>query len=237
MRDMPTRETSGTRTDLFELRGTYTDQTARFLLLEFQHLENSFLTNEEGGEKRVNMFFALIAAATAAVGLAAGAEGARLPWIVLPASLALLAFGLLTLRRLMGRNIHTTELLNALRRIRGAFLWKHPEALRAIPFKPPEHPEVRQRDGWGPGKAGFVEVVAAANCILAAAGAVAGVLVVYPGRAWILPGSVALAILFASWLCQLAWVKRVYRKQREKLRREEEAALRWWHEALGPRDG
>jgi hypothetical protein len=47
------------------------DRSATLLMAEYEHLGASLLSNEETGEKRVDVFLTLIAAVTVAMGLAA----------------------------------------------------------------------------------------------------------------------------------------------------------------------
>jgi hypothetical protein len=226
----------GSSTDLEDMRGGFTPETADFLKIEFQQLHNAFLSNEEGGERRVNIYFALIAAITAALGLVGSTLWTRtqFPVVLLVTAVIMLLFGLVTLRRLMGRNLHTTELINSLRRIRGAFLWAHPEALPVLPFVPAGDASLRDREGWGIGKAGFVEIIAFTNCIVVsvATGAALWLLEVdhESGLFLVVLGSISLAIM--TWFAQLAWIKQVYRDIQQKDQTKRKEALDWWEARL-----
>ncbi len=221
--------------DLLDLRSAFNASTEEFLALEHKHLSTSLLLNEERGEKRVNVFFALIAAVTAALGLNASLwQVANPAWIVLVASGVFLIYGLVTLRRLVNRNLHTTELLNGLRRIRAAFLWTYPDALEAVPFVPSEKPVLRERDGWGLEKAGFVEIVVITNCLLVGTSAgsilyVAGP----PAPSRILTAAVAgLVSAAAAWFLQIRWIRTTYARNQAEDQEKRRDALRWWYEAL-----
>jgi hypothetical protein len=191
-----------------------------FLLAEYEHLGASLLTNEDAGEKRVGVFLALIAAVTEAIGL--GAERLRvdassLGWVVLISCVVLLLYGVTTLRRIMRRNVVTTTYLNGLRRIRAAFIWRYPKLIHVLTFLPGEQPEVRERrPWWGIGSAGFLEVVATTNSLLAACAVSAAIWLMEYGLPVIALAAPATVVL--TWLVQMRWSTWTY----DKLRVEEE---------------
>jgi hypothetical protein len=226
--------------DLRELPSHLEDPQIKLLMADYEHLTKSFHMNEEMGERRVNVFFGLIGAFTAALGLASDwfATDADLAGAAAVASFALLAFGVVTLRRLMERNLVTTSYLNGLRRIRAFFVWQEPELANVLPFVPRTTPHVRRRgtkrnrDGkkgeerwWGLGKAGYLESAAAANCFLAAAGVGAPLSQQTAVWWWLTLAAVAAA---ATWLAQMSWARATYKSGTDKESIERREALEWW---------
>jgi len=102
------------------------DQSVKFLLAEHQYLGDCFWRNEEIGERRVNFFITLVTAVIAAlVALATSEEGnleeAEVYLITVFALLALLSFGIVTLLRMIHRNIVTDGYKRAMEMIEAAF--------------------------------------------------------------------------------------------------------------------
>ena len=142
-----------------------------FLLAEYVHMSESFLRNEESGEKRAAFFVTLVGAAGGILGFVFG-EKAQMPLdrlFVAAAVVAavLLCFGFLTVRRLIQRNVETDRIIFALRTLRRLFLTKTeakevPNAFYA-PYKKPELREVK----WNSiGKGGWLHTVAFVNALL-----------------------------------------------------------------------
>ena len=104
--------------------------TGAFLRAEYQHLANSFWRNEEAGEKRVTFFITLVTAVIAALVTLAKSENGLLYKICGEngiygiagyALLALLLFGITTLRRMIKRNQVTDEYKRVMDMIRSRF--------------------------------------------------------------------------------------------------------------------
>ena len=142
-----------------------------FLLAEYQHMCESFLRNEESGEKRAAFFVTLVGGAGGILGFVFG-EKAQMSLdkiFVATAVVAavLLCFGFLTVRRLIQRNVETDRIIFALRTLRRLFLKKTeakevPNAFYA-PYKEPELREVK----WNSiGKGGWLHTVAFVNALL-----------------------------------------------------------------------
>lgn len=180
----------------------------------------------------MNVLVGLVAAVIAGLGLAADrfVDDPRLfGWTAVGASVLLLGFGLMTLRRIMERNLATTDFLNGLRLIRIGFLLRDPAAVGLLPFMSSPDPLTRSK-GWGLGKAGFLETVALVNSVVAAVAVavVAGV----TARDTIPWGLAAPAAAMAAWVLQIAWSRRVYRNEAKQLGSQRQNALRWWIEEL-----
>ena len=142
------------------------ERSIQFLLAEQRQIQESFWRNEESGEKRVNFFITLVTAVLAAlVALATSKQGLiaanRLPLVVAYALLALLAFGLVTLLRMIRRNQVTDQYKRALDTIREYFKQADPALATYQPFAR------RRRRRLLTG--GLVEMVSLVNSLILAA--------------------------------------------------------------------
>lgn len=215
-------------TDSDRLSEEFSAAQISLLMAEYDHLAESFLSNEAMGERRINVFFGLIGAVTAVIGLMADnfQTSVDLSRAVLVASLLLFAVGCATLRRLMERNLATTEFLNGLDRIRAFFAQGRPEFIEVLPFVPvPKHRRRVKKPWWGIGRAGYLEVTAIANCLLVGGGLVVWLWhVIEP--AW----AVALATIAALliWLAQMGWVQVTYRRESTQRESARAKALEAW---------
>ncbi len=221
--------------DILALPDRLDQPAVELLLTEYEHLGASLLANEETGEKRLTVFLTVVGASIAGLGLAAdqlASQPGALVTAMLVASLALLVFGLVVLRRVMERNVVTTEYVNGLRLIRAFFVRQQPELLRLLPLPPGPHPQPREKKPWwGIGKAGFLETLGATNCILAAVAAGAGAwLSRYP---W--PATLSLAVLAAAaaWALQMRWAQRTYAALTAKRAADRREVLAWWRDNPG----
>ena len=201
--------------------------TVTLLMTEHEQLTASFLANEEMGERRVNIFIGVIAAVMTAVGFVAKGPGAEetLPKVAAGASAVLLAFGLVTLRRVIERNLVTTEYLDGLCRIRLFFARQEPNLRPVLPYPPDEDPIVRERKS-GLRKGGHLQTVAVINCVLAA------LLMGTSIRSWNANSdhgwtiAFSLGALVLLWFLQMCWTDRHYKEgtaKRDRKRKESEA--------------
>lgn len=222
--------------DLSGLPNTVDDQVLELMMAEHRDLVESLRANEELGERRLDVYLTLIAATTAAIGLASSRFEESIDPLVSIASLAagvMLVFGLMTLRRIMQRNITTSAYMNGLRRIRAFVTRRQPEAAILLPFPPERQPIERRKEPpqYGIGKGGLLETVAALNCALSAV-AVAG-LIWLPVRR--LPVSAAAAVLCVvlTWIGQVKWAMRTYDRAAKgaSTRQENVDAWRRWVES------
>jgi hypothetical protein len=226
-------DTEGVLGDLQNLPTAFDDRSAELLRSEYDHLAASLLSNEEEGERRVNVLLTLLAAVIAGVGLGADRLTASVDvlfTVLLMSSMILAMYGLVTLRRIIERNITTTDYLNGLRRIRAAFIKTHPEILQALPFVPGKIRQRKREPWWGLGKAGFLEVVAATNCIVLAMGIAGAVWLVW--RSWPIAAAAALVVVVATWLGQMSWARYAYANERGKRGKERRDALLAWESEL-----
>jgi hypothetical protein len=231
--------------DLSDLPREVKPELINLVMAQYEDLVAAVRSNEELGERRLDAYLTVIAAVTAAVGLAAGGFESDLRPLIAMATVAavlLVTFGVMTFKRVIERNVTTTTYLNALRRIRAFFAQSQPEIVSLFAF-PPEHEPLRRRRGkperglkrFGIGKGGLLETVAALNSVL--------ISVVAGGAAWLLgtPMEAALAIgtgaAAASWAAHLLAADRVYESINAERDDERAENLAAWFEWMETRDG
>ena len=194
------------------------DRQVRLLLAEYEHMGESFLRNEELGESRVKFFITITGAVMAA--LATLGDGKTL--LIFLALVGLLPFGILTLVRMVHRNIQTDKYLRALASIRRYFVDeedKHTlEHLYFNPYEKDKKPP-RQKDSiFSLGQGGLVETVGLINSLITA-GLLGLVVKWYLGLAGseatfsvqvILYVVVAVAGFLGAWAVQMRYVKGRY---------------------------
>jgi hypothetical protein len=160
------------------------------LLAEYKNLADSFWRNEETGERRLNFFITLVTAVIAALVALATKQNDALPpadvrLIAVYALLALLAFGLTTLLRIMKRNWATDEYKRAMAQIRDQFKSADERLANYQPFG-------KKRRTLFAG--GLVEIIAVINSLIVAA---LVALISFPGPA-LISGLSALAGFIVS---------------------------------------
>jgi Ca2+/Na+ antiporter len=164
---------------------------ADFLLAEYHTMENHLWKNEELGDRRVNIFLTVASAVMAAsASLMAGEDfftvtgtlNPKLFWIIFFSLTAVFLFGLLTLSRIIRRNLETDSCKMALDRIRLYFLRLNPNIFPYLPFDP--HKKIPQRRAHllAFGSGGLVQTIVFINCLLLAA---AGGLIAIAGSAFV----------------------------------------------------
>jgi hypothetical protein len=110
--------------DLSDLPKAIDERLMRLIMAEYEDLVASLRSNEELGERRLDAYLTLIAAVTAAIGLASSRfedDTAPLIGVATVAAGLMTVFGIMTLRRMMVRNVTTSVFMNGLRRIRAVF--------------------------------------------------------------------------------------------------------------------
>jgi putative (di)nucleoside polyphosphate hydrolase len=229
--------------DLSDLPASASPEIRELIKAEYEDLVASLRSNEELGERRLDVLLTVIAAVTAALGLASGSfEGNQttLVSVAMVAASLLLVFGLMTLRRVMVRNIATTNYMNGLRRIRAFFLKQNPDAAPLFTYPPQKKALKRKRESpkassredstrwWTLGNAGLLETVAAINCALT--GLVVG------GAAWLV-GAAVIASLVAglvaaigAWMAQMRWTDKTYESLRNRNDERRQKVLEYWGE-------
>ncbi len=192
--------------------------SADFLLAEYGGHREAFWKSEEIGEKRVNFFISIVTAVLAAsVIREKGVLTLRgqVDPIFYCGLGALLLFGIVTLARLIRRNLVSTDQLRALGRIRAYFVKKDWEILPHLFWEPRDDIPLRKKK-WKEivsfGTGGLVETVALVNSLVV--GALCVLLVLFLSS-----GIVALFGLggfIGAWVVQFLYVKRRYEKGRPK---------------------
>ena len=142
-----------------------------FLLAEYVHMSESFLRNEESGEKRAAFFVTLVGASGGILGFVFGEKTQmRLDQIFLASAVVaavLLCFGFLTVRRLIQRDVETDRIIFALRTLRRLFLTK--TEANEVPnafYSPYEEPKLREVKWSSFGKGGWMHTVSFVNALL-----------------------------------------------------------------------
>lgn len=149
----------------------YLKSFGELLFAEYKHMADSFLENERLGERRVQFLVGLAGVVATVLGLLRGkdATAGQADPVLFGGLLALLAFGILTMVRVVKRNRETDRCLNALARIRQRFVAKDDETgLKFMPFDPYKL-KVREREKvFTFGNGGLVETVGLVNSFLVA---------------------------------------------------------------------
>ncbi|MBW2056672.1 MAG: hypothetical protein JRJ26_04155 [Deltaproteobacteria bacterium] len=196
------------------------DQNAysvEFLLAEYQRLMESFWHTEELGERRVNFFVTLTAAVIAALA-ATRDQGislsqGRVDPIFFYGLGALLLFGLVTLVRIIRRNLESHRYLRATGRIRRYFTETDQGIGSHLYFEPRDDRPVRKKE-WREiaflGTGGLVETIALVNCLIAAALWGLATIRSQWGGIWIW----ALVGFILAWVVQFLYVKWRYERGR-----------------------
>jgi len=149
------------------------DRLKSLLLEEYKHLCESYLSNEELGERRVTFFLTLTTAVIAAIvaiqkGVISVADG-RVGPILVVGLVVLLMFGIVTLVRIIRRNERTDEYLQGLAKLRKYFV-KEEKAAECLVFNPYGKPPRHKREKiFSLGTGGLVEMVALMNSLIVAA--------------------------------------------------------------------
>jgi ADP-ribose pyrophosphatase YjhB (NUDIX family) len=140
---------------------------------EFEHLAASLISNEESGEKRVNVFIAVCGGVGTALGFLVGKDAAfdvekQIAVIVALSVLLLLGYG--TLLRVVSRNAASDQYKRKLNRVRQYFLHGPDDVRRYVlpfgPFEPRSRPSASHR---GLGRGGWFETMALLEAVVAGA--------------------------------------------------------------------
>ena len=154
------------------------DSYRELLCREYDYLTKMYISNEDLGEKRVNIFLSLASAALAIFGVISGIEFPLVEMIRLGSMLftvvtvVLLLFGWITLKRIITRNIDTTEYVNRIDSIRRAYVKRHEEEkILHLAFNPYKEPKIRSIDPGlrsllSFGRGGLMENVVLMNSII-----------------------------------------------------------------------
>lgn len=189
--------------------------SADFLLAEYQRLLNSFWHTEELGERRVNFFITLTTAVIAALA-AIRKEGisvsvGKVDPIFFYGLGSVLLFGIVTLVRLIRRNLESHKYLRAAGRIRKYFTERDEQILSHLFFEPRDDKPIRKKD-WKDifflGTGGLVETIALVNSLIIAALCALFTVSALRWNIWL----IGLAGFIAAWVLQFIYVKYRYKK-------------------------
>jgi uncharacterized membrane protein YeiH len=155
-----------------DIRSQAQSKLPDFLLAEYVHMCESFLRNEESGEKRAAFFVTLVGAAGGILGFVFGEKTLIVSRdkIYLAAAVvaaALLCFGFLTVKRLIKRDIETDKIKFALRALRRLFLTqKEAEEMPNAFFNPYASASLRSVTWRSIGNGGWMHTVSFVNSLL-----------------------------------------------------------------------
>jgi len=190
--------------------------SVNFLLAEYQSHGDEFRRSEQVGETRVNFFVTVTTAVLAA--LAIREEGIWAGGAVDPIFFyglgALLLFGVVTLMRLIRRNLESHKQLRAMNRIRRYFTDRDEEIRRHLYYEPRDDRPYRKKE-WSQifslGTGGLVETVSLVNGLIVAA---LCALLAVSSSGWIVGGVLGLVGFIAAWIVQFVYVKHRYDEER-----------------------
>ena len=144
----------------------------KLLLAEYEHL-SATLTDSEGlGERRLKFLFTLVTAVLGGIGALLQLErrpGPPLVIAMLSALLLLLLFGLVTLERIVKRNVTTDECIDGLNAIRGYFIGvsdRAAELKTALLYYNPRPKERKFPRPWTLKPGGLAQGVGVINAVL-----------------------------------------------------------------------
>ena len=205
----------------------------QLLLNEYSYISGCFVDNEELGERRVQLYISLstaILTALAAIGGGIPFLGVEAdPKLFLIGSIVLLLFGIVTLNRIINRNIVTDRYCRNLDVIRRYFVSPGDERIQYLPFNPYGKPKARRIDkGWNPlfslRKGGLLETVVLWNSLIFAAFAISLSVLAFSKTGTILQiasyGLIGLLVFVTGWASQVIYARKKYDEECEKLQKE-----------------
>jgi hypothetical protein len=206
------------------------DKQSDFLLIEYSHVSESLLRNEESGEKRAAFFVTAVGAAAGVLGFVFGGDQAIVPREHLAAAgtvsaAVLLCLGIFTVRRLIERHIVTDQYIFALRALRRLFLSKVDAAAVSNAFFAPYAPaQARSLKVLSIGKGGWLETVAMVNALLAGTVAACAMVALDTPASW--NAILMVAVTLAAWIGQIRYARQVIARKHAKLACADAADLR-----------
>jgi hypothetical protein len=192
--------------------------SAAFMLAEYQRHIEGFYRSEELGERRLSFFLAIVTAVLGAMALLIDVDrvrAGRIDPLIFVALGAILVLGLLTLARIVRRNLASSAELRAAGRLRRFFVDRDPAITRYLYYGAYDDRPVRARD-WRQllsiGTGGYVETIALINAALAATIALLAVI----AAGWSMLSRSVLALIAAAlaWTLQFWYVKQRYDRER-----------------------
>jgi predicted adenylyl cyclase CyaB len=135
--------------------------SSQIMLAELQNHIEEFRRSEQLGENRLNIYLAIV---TAVIGFLVYFKTQN-PLIIFFACLATLIFGVLTLLRMVHRNLISHEEMRAANRIRRYFVDRDHRILKYLKYPPCDDEPARE---WKWKNGGLVDTVVLLNCLLVA---------------------------------------------------------------------
>lgn len=205
------------------------EESVNFLLAEYELVNQRIAESEELGNTRVNYFLTLTTAVIGGSGIAniisaQHGNGIQINLTLTVALTALLAYGLITLARILHRNGITDELKRKSDQIRSFFVERDPTIRQFVAFDPAKQSPTRTAKWKHPftvGSGGLVQTVALLNTFITVSlmGTFLSLILptLFPQNPPIaLLGALAL-VAFASWVVQWYYVlTQVRRKESEE---------------------
>lgn len=193
-----------------------------FLIAEYNQLSEAFLNNEELGERRVNFFITLTTAVIGAFVAIWKVSDVKVDKIFFLFGLfALLLFGIISLVRIIRRNLATDKYLRALGRIRRYFADEDPKKKPFLLF--PLYDDKSRKTEWKDiksfGTGGLVEMVEFINIVIFVA-IIALALYIRSIPKWI----IALSAFFSfvvPYMGQFIYVMYRYNKEDQRIKSDE----------------
>ena len=200
-----------------------------YMIAEYQRLIDSFWKSEDIGEKRVNFFITLsTVVVTVLVALREKEISNHIDQIFFLGLVILLLFGIVTLMRIIHRNLESHIYLRAAGRIRGYFSDMDPQIQRYLFFGPfDDQPQRKKRENkseiFSFGTGGLVETVVLANSLIVVAILILSIIWLFDVVNFNISWTIQIIIFligilggFAAWYKQLDYVNRRYDKNRPK---------------------
>lgn len=183
------------------------NDSTEFLLQEFDHISKSIIGNEEFGEKRVTFFTSLTTIVTGLFGFIDIINNKSVFFLFL-AWIFLLLFGIMTLKRIIRRNISTDEHKDQLDKIRQYFLKKDKAILNYLSFRPTGYNQRKRKsiEIINLGNGGYTETVSLLNSIITG-------LILFVGISFINSEMIVINLIAGffgfviSWIIQFWYVK------------------------------
>jgi hypothetical protein len=181
------------------------------LVAEFEHTGEALLRNEEDGEKRVTFLISISGGVLAVLGFLLGSDkildpGEPQPLVVFALAI-LCGLGLLTLTRVVARNVTSDRYKRGLNAIRRYFVPVTDDPrVSYLPFNP--FRSANRERTWGVGKGGWLPTVVFVNAVLL--GALGGMLAGY--LRWEQIGASGAAVAAVEWFLLMALAHLLYKK-------------------------
>lgn len=205
------------------------DSREQRLQAEIDHAATTLTANEDMGDRRVNTLLTIAGAAGVVFGFVVDADSVEGTTTLLAAAAAFGAValvGLITLTRIMHRNIVTTELINALNRTRVPLIQADQDLVELLPYLPGKQELTRSVDSiFSLDRGGHLQTVGLINALTVSAAVGAGAAAL-SGSAllWL----VSIPVLPAVWAWQMVTARKVYESEQCRRKKKRAEAIDHW---------